>query len=133
MSEIVAQPKAKARVKIDPANDPGGELQQLLIANKQAADKAAEAGEEADKYKAAIKGYLLGLFENPEDLPAAFDISADPHGRYPGYTMTLKGLDSVRLDTAALKDGDPDMYAKYSKPVTPAWELRESQQGRRRK
>src|SRR5579863_3214525 len=82
----------KRRVKIDPAGDPGGELEQLLIRNKQLADKADEAGGEAQDAKDSVKAYLKKLLQAvPGPPPEAVDVAADPHGRYPGYTMTLKG------------------------------------------
>ena len=131
------QPAPKTRFKVEPI--PGGQLEQFLIENKKAHD-AAEAAKEAEEgYKLAVKNWLLSLFPpnldgTPNDgLPDAFDIAADPHGRYPAYTMTLKGVDSKRLDTERIKIEREDIYAFYSKPVTPSWELRESTQGRSRR
>lgn len=130
----VAQPSRQSkrknrelkRMKIEP--QPEGQLEQLLISNKAAKDKAEVANEEEAEYKAAIKSWLLSLFaSNPQDLPDAFDIAGDPLGRYPAYTMTLKT--GTRVDTEAMKqDGS---YERYAKPTAPSWELRPTQQGRR--
>jgi hypothetical protein len=119
------QPKKKVRFKVEP--EPGGQLEQYLIQNKLAKDEADVAGEAADQYKASVKAWLLSLFPNQADLPDAFDIPPDPHGRYPGYSMTLKG--GFRIDTDAVRDAG--MYERFAKPVTPSWDLREAG-GRRR-
>jgi hypothetical protein len=132
MTTPVPQPKPKKRVKVEP--EEGGQLEQFLVENKKAYDAATVADEDADKYKAAIKAWLLSLFPPLEDgtanpdLPDAFDIPPDPHGRYPGYTMTLKG--GMRLDTDAIKQAG--LYETYAKPTRPSWDLRESSSGRRR-
>lgn len=123
-------PRPKRRLKVEP--EPGGQLEQFLIANKRAHDDAEEAKERESEYKQAVKKFLLGLFPDPADLPDAFDIAADPHGRYPAYTMTLKGVGSFRLNTDALKSTEPEKYVQYAVPVTPTWELRENDQKRRR-
>jgi hypothetical protein len=122
----------RKRVKIDPANDPGGTLEQLLIANKEAHDAASEAGERESDAKGAIKAYLLDLFQRPEDVPGAIDVAGDPHGRYPGYTMTLKG--GKRFDTKRFRSevGD-ELYEQFEVDITPSWELRESNPGQRRR
>lgn len=117
-------------MKVEP--EPGGQLEQFLVSNKRAHDDSAEAREREDQYKLAIKKFLLDLFPDASDLPDSFDIAADPHGRYPAYTMTLKGVGSWRLNTDALKESEPAKYVQYAVPVTPSWELRESTQGRRR-
>jgi hypothetical protein len=129
----IPQPREKKRVKVEP--EEGGQLEQFLVENKKAYDDAIVANEDADKYKAAIKAWLLSLFPpaddgtpNP-DLPDAFDIAADPHGRYPAYTMTLKG--GMRVDTEALKEAG--YYERFAKPTRPSWDLRESSGGRRRR
>jgi hypothetical protein len=130
------QPKAKKRLKVEP--EAGGQLEQFLIANKAGHDAAEAAKEAEDTYKAGIKLWLLRLFPpGPDgtphpDLPDAFDIAADPHGRYPAYTMTLKGVDSFRFNTERAKTERPDIYDYFKTPVTPSWELRESTGGRRR-
>lgn len=129
--EVPAPPPAKVRLKVEP--EEGGQLEQLLIANKKAHDDATEAGEREGEAKAAIKAWLLSLFPDGAGLPDSFDIVADPHGRYPAYTMTLKGVGSFRLDTELLKTQAPEQYVRFAKPVTPTWELRESTGGRRRK
>lgn len=131
------QPVPRTRLKVEPV--PGGQLEQYLIENKKSHDAAEAAKEAEDGYKLAVKNWLLALFPaGPDgtphpDLPGAFDIAADPHGRYPAYTMTLKGTDSRRLDTERIKAERGDIYEFYSKPVTPSWELRESTQGRSRR
>lgn len=132
----VPQPKPRKRVKIEP--EEGGELEQFLIVNTRAAGAAKEAGEEAEEYKLAVKNWLLSLFPPLEDgtpnpgLPDAFDITADPHGRYPAYTMSLK--EGRHLDSEAMRrDGVYDtIHDAYSVPNKPAWELRQSTQGGRR-
>jgi hypothetical protein len=131
------QPAPKNRLKVEPES--GGQLEQFLIENKKAHDAEVSAREDEAAYKLSVKTWLLSLFPpsldgtpNP-DLPDAFDIAADPHGRYPAYTMTLKGKDSFRLDTEVLKAQAPEVYEHFSVPVTPAWELRESTQGRGRR
>jgi hypothetical protein len=119
------QPPPKKRAVVQP--EPGGKLEQFLIANKQAHDKATEAGEAEAESKAAIKAYLLSLFEGREnELPDSFIVSADPHGRYPGYTMTLKG--GFRLNTEKFKAEQSLLYVQYAEPVKASWELRESRQ-----
>jgi hypothetical protein len=63
-------------------------------------------------------------------LPDGFDVPADAHGRYPGFSLTMKS--GWRLDTDALKEGDPATYIKYAVKSKPTWELREKQpRGRR--
>lgn len=121
----------KKRFKVEP--EPGSQLEQFLIEHKRAKDAAAAAVEQEAGYKAAIKSYLLSLFPDGTGLPDAFDIAADAHGRYPGYSMSLKGVGSFRFDTTALKDQSPETYVRYAVPVTPSWELRESVQGQGRK
>jgi hypothetical protein len=121
--------KPKKRLKVEP--EPGGRLEQFLIANKKAHDAASEAGEQESEAKAAIKAFLLSLFDGREaELPDAFDVAADPHGRYPGYTMSLKG--GWRLDTTRFKEDKPETYVEYAVPVKPSWELREAAQGQGR-
>ncbi len=133
--EPVPEKKPKRRVKIDPAKDPGGELEQLLIRNKQLGDKADEAGTDADEAKAVVKAFIKQLIAAmPGEPPEAVDIAADPHGRYPGYTLTLKG--GKRFNSKAFREAVGDeLYQLYEVDITPTWELREAQQGqgRRRK
>jgi hypothetical protein len=137
MTTPVPQPKVRKRLKIEPVE--GGQLEQFLIVNTRAADAAKEAGEEADTYKLAVKTWLLSLFPPLPDgtpnpgMPDAFDIAADPHGRYPAYTMTLK--EGSHLDQEAMKrDGVyDDIYSAYSVPNKSSWELRPSAQGRGRR
>jgi hypothetical protein len=120
---------AKRRVKVEP--EPGGQLEQYLIENKKAHDDAEQANEREGEFKRAIKAFLLGLFPDGQGLPDGFDIAADPHGRYPGYSMTLKS--GKRFDQKLfLKDAGEALYQRYEVEITPTWELRESQQGRRR-
>lgn len=121
----------KKRFKVEP--EPGSQLEQFLVEHKRAKDAAAAASEQEAEYKAAIKSYLLSLFPDGTGLPDAFDIAADVHGRYPGYSMSLKGVGSFRLDTELFKNEAPATYVQYAKPVTPSWELRESAQGQGRK
>lgn len=132
---VTEQPPARARrrIKIDPANDPGGQLEQLLIVNKQAHDKAGEADEEEDDAKKALKGFLLDICAaDPQGLPEAIDIAADPHGRYPAYTMTLKG--GKRFDSRKFREEAGDqVYAQFEVDITPTWDLREATSQRRRK
>jgi hypothetical protein len=124
------QPRARKRFKVEP--EQGGRLEQFLIVNKLAADAEAEAREAAGAYKESIKGWLLALFPDPADLPDAFDIAADPHGRYPAYTMTLKT--GSHLDRGAMeRDGVYEgIRERYSVPNRASWELRESTGGRKR-
>lgn len=118
--------KPRKRLKVEPLE--GGQLEQFLIMNAAAAEAAAAVGEDADKYKADVKNWLLALFPNPDALPDAFDIAADPHGRYPAYTMTLKG--GWHLDTEAMtRDGHGELIERYKTPNRTSWELRASQQG----
>lgn len=126
MDEPVPQ-QPKRRVKVEP--EPEGTLEQLLVAGKRFKDEAALATEQADDLKNQIKAWLLGLFPGG-DYPDAFDIPADPHGRYPAYSMTLQ--EGWRLDTEAMKDQAPDVYVKFAKRSKPTWTFRESKQGRRR-
>lgn len=118
---------AKRRLKVEP--DPGSRLEQLLVQNKQAHDEAEVAKEREDETKAAIKAYLLSLFPDGSGLPDAFDIAADPHGRYPGYSMSLRG--GLRFDSKRFGAEVPGLYEQYKVEITPSWELRESGQGRR--
>lgn len=118
----------RKRMKVEP--EPEGQLEQLLIANKAAHDSAVEANDAEKEYKQAIKSWLLSLFPDPAGLPDSFDITADPHGRYPGYTMTLKG--GYMLDAKAMKAQSPETYAAWRKPVSKSWELREADTGGRR-
>ena len=130
MTAVPAQPAPpKKRLKVEP--EPGGQLEQFLVAFKQGKDEADVAAEKSEEFKAAIKNWLLSLFPDGEGLPDAFDITADPHGRYPAFTMTLKG--GFRLDTERMKAESPETYVAFAKPVTPSWELRESSGGRRRR
>jgi hypothetical protein len=130
---VIAQPepaRPKRRLTVQP--EEGGQLEQFLVANKEASDRAAEARDEADEFKSSIKTWLLGVGALlPEGLPDAFDIAADPHGRYPGYTMTLK--EGHHLDKEAMvRDGHGDLYERYLVPNKAAWELRESTARQRR-
>jgi hypothetical protein len=123
----VPQP-ARKRAKIEPES--GGKLEQLLISNKKADDAESVAKEAHEELKAAIKAWLLSVFPDPADLPDAFDITADPHGRYPAYTMTLKG--GWRVDSKTMAAEDPETYQRWLKPVKASWELRENKGGARR-
>jgi len=117
----------KKRFKVEPDN--GGQLQQLLIEHAKAKDEAEAAGEREDDLKAAIKAWLLSLYPDGQGLPDAFDIAADPHGRHPAYTMTLKG--GMRFDSKLYKELNGD-YEEYMVPVTPSWDFRRTQaEGRR--
>jgi hypothetical protein len=127
MTEPVPQPPAKRRLRVEP--EPGGQLEQFLIANKAAHDAKTKADEEEADVKTQIKSWLLSLFPNPKDLPDSFDIVADAHGRYPGYTMTLKG--GTRLDSKRLREAEPGLYQTYEVKITPSWDLREASTGRR--
>lgn len=129
MTSPQPQPRPRRRLKVEP--EPGGQLEQYLVANKQHHDDAEQAAEQEDEYKKAVKAWLLSLFPDPADLPDGFDIAADPHGRYPAYSMTLKG--GRRLDSKRLHADIPDLYEKYEVDITPTWELRESSPGRRRR
>jgi hypothetical protein len=118
--------KEKVRKKIEPQE--AGQLEQLLVQFADAQDEAEVAKERSDELKAQIKAWIISLFEDPSLLPDAFDITGDPHGRYPAFTMTLKG--GKRVDTEEMKqDG---IYERYAKDTTPTWELRAATQGRRR-
>lgn len=122
------QPRPKKRLKVEP--EPGGRLEQLLVENKRAHDEQEAAGEREDEYKQAVKNWLTGLFPDGAGLPDAFDITADPHGRYPAYTMTLKG--GKRFNAKAFRaDAGDDVYERYEVGITPSWELRESERGGR--
>ena len=129
----VAQPqpeKPKVRAKVEPVE--GGQLEQLLIANKAAHDAAQAAKAAEDELKESVKAWLLALFPDGEGLPDAFVIAGDAHGRYPGYTMTLKA--GSHLDQEAMKsDGVHEVvYARYSVPNKASWDLRESTGGKGR-
>jgi hypothetical protein len=127
-SAAVPQPKPKKRIKVEP--EPEGKLEQLLVENKRARDEADIAGERADDLKGQIKAWLLDLFSG-EDVPDAFDIPADAHGRYPAYSLTRQ--EGFRLDTEAMKNQAPEVYVRFAKKQQPSWTFRESkQQGRRR-
>lgn len=128
-AELREVPVPRKRLKVEP--EPGGRLEQLLIENKRAHDDMEEAKEREAETKLAIKKFLLDLFEKPEDMPDAFDIAGDAHGRYPGYSLTHKGVGAYRLNMDAFKAGEPMTYVQYAVPVTPTWELREATQGRR--
>jgi hypothetical protein len=118
--------KPKRRKKIEPQE--AGQLEQLLVQFSKAQDEADVAKEQEAELKAQIKSWIISLFDDPALLPDAFDITGDPHGRYPGFTMTLKG--GHRTDTEQMKqDG---VYERYQVDTTPTWELRAATQGRRR-
>jgi len=123
------QPKPRVKFKIEP--EPGGQLEQLLIVNKQAYDRKGEADDIEEETKAAVKGFLLGLFPDGKGLPDTFEIPADAHGRYPAYTLSIKK--GKRFDTKKFRTvaGD-DLYEQFEVEITPSWELRESTPGRRR-
>lgn len=119
----------KKRFKIEP--DTGGQLEQLLITHKVAYDAKETAAEAEADTKARIKAFLLSLFPDGEGLPDSFDIAGDPHGRYPAYTLTLKG--GTMFDSKAFRaDVGDELYQRYKKPITPSWELRENNGGQRR-
>jgi hypothetical protein len=120
--------KQKKRFKIEP--EPGGQLEQLLIENKKAYDAKEEAAETEAETKARIKAFLLSLFPDGTGLPDAFDIAGDPHGRYPGYSLTLKS--GKRFNSKLfLADAGEELYQRYEVAITPTWELRENTGGRR--
>lgn len=123
--EPAPQPKVKRRLKIEPEQQ--GQLEQLLIRYHQAAGAASVAKEQADDLKSQIKGWLLSLYPDGEGLPDAFDVTADPHGRYPGYAMTLKS--GFRLDIERMKEESPETYVTYARKTAPTWELREANAG----
>lgn len=131
MTSPVPQPvkPQKKRLKVEP--EAGGQLEQFLIANKEAHDAAAEAGEREDETKRSIKNWLLSLLPAmpEEDRPEAFDIVADPHGRYPAYTMTLKG--GTHLSTEHMPDDLLQALESYRVPNKFSWELREVTSQRR--
>ena len=130
--EPVPEKPQKKRVKIDPANDPGGRLEQLLIENELAHDAAAQCAERESDAKSAVKAYLLDLFGRPEDIPEAIDVAGDPHGRYSPYTMTLKK--GKRFDTKKFKaEAGEELYVMYEVEITPTWELRKANPGGRRR
>jgi hypothetical protein len=132
MTTPQAQPEKRKPAKIDP--EPGGQLEQILMANKQAHDLAAQYKEEESDTKSQVKNYLLSLYAGREhELPDSFVIAADPHGRYPGYTMTLKS--GTHIDYEILKGSEPPLFAaveRYRVPNKPSWELRENTGGGRR-
>lgn len=118
--------RPKTRKKIEPME--AGQLEQLLVKFAEAQDEAEVAKEAEAELKAQIKAWIISLFDDPAALPDAFDITGDAHGRYPAFTMTLKG--GKRVDTEEMKqDG---IYERYAKDTTPTWELRAATQGRRR-
>lgn len=132
---VIAQPEpARPRRRLTVQPEEGGQLEQFLVANTEAAALAAEAGADADEYKLSIKTWVLGVASLlPDGLPDAFDIPADPHGRYPAYTMTLKG--GYHLDKEAMiRDGHGELVERYKVPNKESWELRPSTgaPGRRR-
>lgn len=126
--ESQPQPKPKKRYKIEPA--PGGKLEQLLIANKDAHDQNTTAKEAETEAKMQIKAFLLSLFPGGAGMPDAFDIAGDPHGRYPGYTMTLRT--GKRFDVNLAKEHMTQAYYEsFEVEITPSWDLREATHGRR--
>jgi hypothetical protein len=124
----VPQPKVRSRIKVEPV--PEGMLEQLLIENRRARDEADIAGERADDLKSQIKALLLDLLP-AEQLPDAFDIPADAHGRFPAYSLTRQ--EGFRLDTEAMKNQAPELYVRFAKKQNPSWTFRESKQGPRRR
>jgi hypothetical protein len=130
MTVPVPQPVPKKRLKVEP--EPGGQLEQFLVANKLAHDEADSWNEREAEFKQAVKSWLLSLYPDPADLPDGFDIPADAHGRYPAYSMTLKK--GRRFDAKLyLAAAGEEAYGQYVVDTTPTWELRESTQGKGRK
>jgi hypothetical protein len=123
--------RPRVRLKVEPS--PEGQLEQLLIGNKAAHDAAQAAKAAEDELKEAVKAWLLALFPDPADLPDSFVIAADPHGRYPGYTMTLK--QGSHLDQEAMMaDGVHEaVYGRYLVPNKASWDLREATGGKGRR
>jgi hypothetical protein len=120
-------PKPKRRAKVEP--QPESRLEALLLTFHRAKEDAEAAAEVASDLKSKIRAELLAMAG--ADLPDAFDISEDPEGRFPGYTMSLKT--SRRLDTSELKENEPGTYDRYAKWSQPSWELRERSSGGRRR
>jgi hypothetical protein len=118
--------RPKVRKKIEPME--AGQLEQLLVKFAEAQDEAEVAKEAEAELKAQIKAWIISLFEDPAALPDAFDITGDAHGRYPAFTMTLKG--GKRVDTEQMREDG--VYDTYARDTTPTWELRAATQGRRR-
>lgn len=117
----------KTRLKIEP--EAAGQLEQLLVEYRRAHDSFEEAKEREAELKAQIKAWVLSLFPGGKGLPEGFDITGDPHGRYPAYGMTLKG--GKRVNTERLREDG--LYDQYADETTPSWELREVTQGGRRR
>lgn len=115
-----AQPKIKVRKKLEP--EEGSQLSLLFhqLPALEAAKKQAE--EDLATHKRKIQQEVARGITDPNDMPDVFQIPADPHGGYPGYTLAARD-GAWRLDSEAMKSEDPGTWQKWAKQGRPYWEL----------
>lgn len=123
--------KPIVRTKVDPASD--SRLASLLTSYKEAKERESAAKAEASELQSHIVSELASQIPEGQNVPDAFDISADPMGGYPAFTYryTPPGLG---LDSDKMKSEDPATYVKYLKERRGYWtfEAKKTGQGRRR-
>jgi hypothetical protein len=113
------EPVIKKRLKIEP--QPGTRLELLMAEHDRAKVEADAAKEKEDELKAAIQGELSALAD-PDSLPDAFDIPADPAGRWEAYSYRwVNG--GWRIDSKAMQEQDPVTYVKWAKKSKGHWEF----------
>ena len=115
---MTAPAQQKRRMLIAPA--PGSLLEDLLAQQHAAKAAAAEAEERAKSLKRRIEAELTEAHPGI----AVFDIAGSPHR--PG--MTLSYVNTVRLDTGAMKEQYPEVYARLA-VFGGRWELRPAKGG----
>lgn len=116
------QPKVS---KIDPPSD--SRLASLLTEYSRAKDEETAAKERAAELQSQIRATVLE--DAGDDVPEKFEVAADPHGGYPGYTFywTAEGW---TCDTKRMKSEDPETWVKWAKKRDGFWTFKEKQLGR---
>ncbi len=110
----------KKRLKVEPES--GSRLRELLAVERRFHEEAKEAEARHDEVRQAIRAELQRLAD-PEDMPGAFDVPADPRGEYPAYSLTYHEP-GWKLDEKAMKEKNPVLYVQWAKPTRGYWELR---------
>lgn len=91
---------------------------------REAEAVADEAKDKLTDLKAGIRAELHHLAgDDPDTLPSAFDIPADPRGAWDAYALTWHEPGKV-IDGRAMKSQDPAAYDKWAKEKSGYWEWR---------
>lgn len=124
------QPEKK-RLKVDNREDLSPRLVAALTLLDDLKAEEAAAKERAKDARRAIEAELQAL-SDPEDMPDAYDIPADPHGAWPAYTMVWH-RPGWKIDEQRMQEEAPELYVEYAKPTNGYWEVRKATRGARRR